>query len=156
MITDKEFSSYSARMRGYNQAMWKHRLPMAPDWIISSGNFGRNVQQMQSDFNAVFNSPDRPTALLLDNIFDIFSVYQQAKINGLQIPQDLSLIGFDDTDFLEYIEPPVTVISQDLDTISFAAARKLQSLVEQKNLDTAEPARSPYKILERKSCIVIK
>lgn len=156
LLTDSKFSSSSARVRGYNQAMWKHRLPTAPDWIISSGNFGRNVQQMKMEFTQVFNSPDRPTALLLDNVFDIFSVYQFAKLNGLQIPQDLTVIGFDDADFLEYIDPPLTVMGQDLHAISVSAACKLQNMIEQKDINNTESTVSPYKILERKSCIPIK
>ncbi len=55
---------------------------------------------------------DVPTAIFCHNDAMAIGAIQAAKKLGLKIPQDLSIVGFDDIHFAQYSDPPLTTISQ--------------------------------------------
>lgn len=60
----------------------------------------------------LLDSPDSPTAIFAFNDAMAIGVYQAAKELGLMIPEDLSVIGFDNTILTEIVDPPLTTIAQ--------------------------------------------
>ncbi|MEJ3749206.1 substrate-binding domain-containing protein [Actinomycetes bacterium KLBMP 9797] len=76
--------------------------------------------------------PDRPTAVLCGNDLQAFGVYEAARRAGLRIPDDLSVVGFDDIDGARWCPPPLTTVRQPFTEMGEAATHMLQGLVSGK------------------------
>ena len=67
--------------------------------------------------------PIRPTAIFAGNDLQAFGVYQAAREARLHIPEDLSVVGFDDLPVAEWVGPPLTTVRQPLAEMAVTAAR---------------------------------
>ncbi|NED49920.1 substrate-binding domain-containing protein, partial [Micromonospora aurantiaca] len=56
--------------------------------------------------------------------------YQAARLAGLRIPEDLSVVGFDDLPTCEWLSPPLTTVRQPLEEMGRVAARTLLQLLD--------------------------
>ena len=62
---------------------------------------------------ALLDAPERPTAIYCDDDLLAGGVYLAARERGLRIPEDVSVVGFDDLPFARVFEPPLTTIRID-------------------------------------------
>lgn len=96
-----------ARMRGFLAECSDHELPTNPpllgDWTAARGHHVGLELARHRDFTAVFSANDQ-MALGLMNAF------HQA---GVRVPEDVSVVGFDDIPEAAYYWPPLTTVSQD-------------------------------------------
>jgi LacI family transcriptional regulator len=74
--------------------------------------------------------PDRPTAIFAGSDQQAFGVYQAARRHGLRIPDDLSIIGFDELPVSRWASPPLTTVRQPLSEMGRTAAQMLGDLIE--------------------------
>jgi len=72
--------------------------------------------------------PARPTAVLCGNDLQALGVYEAARRAGLRIPEDLSVVGFDDLPLASHVPPPLTTVHQPFGDMGEVAARMLVSL----------------------------
>lgn len=70
---------------------------------------------------------DPPTAVVCGNDLQALGVYEAARQAGLSIPDDLSVVGFDDLDCTNWCGPPLTTVRQPFDEMGAAAARLVLS-----------------------------
>ncbi|NUT37212.1 MAG: LacI family DNA-binding transcriptional regulator [Hamadaea sp.] len=70
---------------------------------------------------ALLARPDRPTAIFASNDLQALGVYQAARAAGLRIPDDLSVVGFDDVPVVAWVDPPLTTVHQPLTEMAVAA-----------------------------------
>ena len=100
---------------------------------------------------------DRPTAIFAANDMSATGVYQAAKEFGLQIPADLSVMGFDNLRDAAYFTPPLTTIDQTVEKMGIMATEILDELVKGESLPM-NPARQgnvykiPTQLVIRESC----
>ncbi len=73
----------------------------------------------------LLSAPQRPTAVFAANDYLAMSVYHAAAVLGLNVPEDLSVVGMADLEFGPYMAPPLTTISQQSQAIGMAAAEQL-------------------------------
>ena len=109
-----------ARLDGYRAAMDAAGVPVDPE-LIRYGAF--HVQEGIDQGRALLRLPDRPTAIFAGNDLQAFGVYQAAREARLHIPEDLSVVGFDDLPVAQWVGPPLTTIRQPLAQMAVAAAR---------------------------------
>ena len=62
-----------------------------------------------------------PTAIFASNDLQALGVYQAAREAGLRVPQDLSVVGFDDLPVVAWSDPPLTTVHQPLTEMAAAA-----------------------------------
>jgi DNA-binding LacI/PurR family transcriptional regulator len=74
--------------------------------------------------------PDRPTAIFACNDWMAIRAIRAAHSAGLRLPEELSLVGFDNLDVSEYLSPPLTTVAQNTDLLGSEAARRLLALIE--------------------------
>jgi DNA-binding LacI/PurR family transcriptional regulator len=74
---------------------------------------------------ALLDRPDRPTAVYADDDLLAGGVYLAARDLGLRIPDDVSVVGFDDLPFAKVFEPPLTTIAIDPEQLGAAAFEAL-------------------------------
>ena len=60
---------------------------------------------------------DAPTAVFCDDDVIAAGVYLAARERGLRIPDDVSVVGFDDMEFARVLEPPLTTVALDADLL---------------------------------------
>jgi DNA-binding LacI/PurR family transcriptional regulator len=116
-----------ARLDGYRAAMDAAGVPIAPD-LVRYGNF--HVQAGIKEGRALLRLPNRPTAIFAGNDLQALGVYQAAREARLHIPEDLSVIGFDDLPVAPWVGPPLTTVRQPLVQMAEAAARLVLSLAD--------------------------
>ncbi|WP_433788666.1 substrate-binding domain-containing protein [Actinoplanes sp. CA-252034] len=72
--------------------------------------------------------PDRPTAIVTANDLQALGVYQAARAADLRIPDQLSVVGFDDLPFVQWLGPALTTVRQPLMQMGAAAAEMVIGL----------------------------
>jgi LacI family transcriptional regulator len=93
---------------GYVAAMKKHGLRILADYAIDVPNVFSEIGPQEA--GALLSRRDRPTAFVCDSDFLALHVYRAAAARGIAIPDDLSVIGFDDMEFASHLTPPLTTV----------------------------------------------
>lgn len=117
----------SSRYEGFKQAMSEANIEVRADWIVES-NF-----ECDGGFDAFQTLKSRgrlPSALFVCNDMMAMGVIHAATQDGLQVPQDLSLIGYDDIHLSKYMTPALTTIHQPKHRLGKAAVDTLLSRLE--------------------------
>ncbi len=72
---------------------------------------------------SLLDRPDRPTAIFAASDVKALGVYEAARILGLAVPADLSVVGYDDLQFARWAGPPLTTIRQQLTEMAMEGVR---------------------------------
>jgi len=114
------------RQNGYEQALCAYGLSVDPNLIVQGGNRPEGgIAAMQ---RLLTLSPP-PTAIFCYNDALALGVMRAARAAGLRIPQDLSIVGFDDIDLAPYFEPPLTTVAQPKREMGEKAVRMILGLL---------------------------
>ena len=84
----------------------------------------------------LFALDDPPTAVFAGNDLQAFGVIEAARVQGLRVPEDVSVVGFDDTAAASTSAPPLTTVRQPFAEIGRAALRTLLRLTAGEPLDS--------------------
>jgi DNA-binding LacI/PurR family transcriptional regulator len=117
--------SSRARLDGYRAALDGAGVPIDPE-LVGEGDFLAQGGLVQT--RRLLRLPGRPTAIFAGNDEQAMGAYQAAYDLGLRIPDDLSVIGFDDLPAMRRAIPPLTTIRQPLTEMAAAAATMLLTL----------------------------
>jgi DNA-binding LacI/PurR family transcriptional regulator len=109
-----------ARVDGYRAALETAELPVDPE-LIRWGTF--HLEAGYEHGHALLSLPEPPTAIFAGSDLQAFGVYEAARVLGVEIPSQLSVIGFDDLPMARWVGPPLTTIRQPLTEMAAAAAR---------------------------------
>jgi DNA-binding LacI/PurR family transcriptional regulator len=108
-----------ARLDGFRAAMDEAGVAIEPS-LVSHGAF--QVDEGIATGRALLGRADRPTAIITGNDLQALGVYQAAREARLHIPEDLSVVGFDDLPVARWVGPPLTTVRQPLIEMAEAAA----------------------------------
>ena len=115
------------RHDGYRRALTEAGIPFDPSLI----GVGRYLQETAREpAMALLSLQDRPTAIFAANDLSALAIIEVANSMGLSVPQDLSVIGFDDVPEASRANPPLSTIRQPMKTLGATAAKLLLSLLE--------------------------
>ncbi|MHC3475001.1 LacI family DNA-binding transcriptional regulator [Streptomyces sp. 7R007] len=109
-----------ARMHGYRAAMEAEGAPV-PHTYVRPGEF--TYESGLAGAAALLDLQEPPTAIFTGNDETALGVIETARTRGLRIPEDLSVVGFDDTDLAQMASPPLTTVRQPLREMGGAALR---------------------------------
>jgi len=110
------------RREAFVRALADHQLP-CPACFLESGN--HKVEGGRAAMDRLLRLPERPTAIVASNDLTAIGVMGTARKAGLQIPRDLSIIGFDDIWQAEYMDPPLTTIRLPRERVAERACQAL-------------------------------
>ena len=82
------------------------------------------------DARELLRLPEPPTAIFAANDLQALGVYEAAREGGVRIPEELSVVGFDDLSFTQWSGPPMTTVHQPLVQMGAAAANLVLALAE--------------------------
>jgi LacI family transcriptional regulator len=109
-----------ARLDGYRAAMDEAGVRVDPE-LVRDGSF--HVAEGITEGRALLQLPDPPTAIFAGNDLQALGVYQAAREARLHIPEELSVVGFDDLPVATWVGPPLTTVRQPLAQMAIAGAR---------------------------------
>jgi DNA-binding LacI/PurR family transcriptional regulator len=116
------------RENDYRSAMQASGVAIEPSWVIECGH---TLKGGVEGYGKLQNLSTRPTAILCSNDVTAIGVLRAAFIEGLRVPDDLSVIGLDDIDFAEFTLPPLTTVRLSRFDLAQAAFEALRQQVEE-------------------------
>ncbi|MDR2975629.1 MAG: LacI family DNA-binding transcriptional regulator [Propionibacteriaceae bacterium] len=119
---DPSLECSQERLAGYKEALSRARLVVDDD-LVQTGNF--QVDGGYRGARRLLASRRPPTAIFAGSDQQAYGVYQAVKELGLTIPDDLSVIGFDDVPLCQWVSPQLTTINQPLTDMAREATRIL-------------------------------
>ena len=143
---DQEDSHW--RELGYRAALAAHGLPFDENLILS-GEFGHQIafQVLHDhlshglrDFDAIFTGND-------DSAVGILTALEEA---GLRVPEDVSVVGFDDFRLAPFLNPPLTTVRAPTEQVGRIGAGQLANLLQ--GLPIEQKVLLPTEIILRRSC----
>jgi LacI family transcriptional regulator len=117
-----------ARLDGYRAALERAGVPVNPDLIRTGDHHYQYQYAYESALEAasdLLRLPDRPTAIFAASDVLAMGVYEAARRGGLRVPEDLSVVGFDDVPMAQWASPPLTTLRQPLAEMATLATRTL-------------------------------
>lgn len=141
--------SGEARIQGYQKAMEQANLSIPKGYLMNGGMF--SIQEGREAMENLLKLSDRPTAVFVAGDQMAIGAIEVIKENGLAVPEDISIIGFDDIEMASYITPKLTTIKQDTDEIGKRAAQLLVSQIIKKKKEIRTEM-IPIELIERESC----
>lgn len=109
-----------ARIDGFRSAMNSAGLSIEPDWI-RFGDF--HTAGGYEHGRALLTGADRPTAIFAGSDLQALGVLEAVRELGLRVPEDLSLVGYDDIPLAKWVSPRLTTIRQPLRRMAEEATR---------------------------------
>jgi LacI family transcriptional regulator len=95
------------RLKGYRHALATADIPFDPA-LVREGNWQTSAGYEQT--NALMDLADPPTAIFCSNDRMAVGCYEALKERGLNIPADISVIGYDDEEIARHLTPPLTTL----------------------------------------------
>ena len=138
------------RYNGFRQALMDHLLSVRTDYLFHGESY--SITEGYERGLEIARLKDRPTAIIAASDHLALGVMQAFHEVGIRVPEDISIIGFDDIDLVNFIKPALTTIHQDKEKIAEAAAKSLINQIE----DRERPVESiviDAKLIERDTVI---
>lgn len=142
------------RLKGYQKALYEHQVLFNPEYL-KEGNWEREAGYTAG--KELLSAADRPSAIFALNDVMAGGVIDAAAELGLQIPEDLSLIGFDNRECSYSYTPKLTTMALPLNNIGKKAAEILIDRIskqERKSLD--KDLKLKCELVERESVTALK
>lgn len=144
------FRSARERRLGFEEAIAAAGLKL-PRSLIADGNY--TFDSGLSAGERLLDLMPRPTAVFSSNDEMAAGVIHAARQRGLDVPRDLSVVGFDDTPIAAHIWPPLTTVRWPIASMARSAALKL--IAEEGDNEVREPSMFPSTLIRRASVAAI-
>lgn len=144
-------SAVSARERlaGFKTCMARHGLSVPEDWMVDPGT--TEEQRHEAIFRLLNNPDHRPTAVFCFNDLLAVSVYKAAHELRIRIPDDLSVVGFDDVPIASLLGPSLTTVATASREVGVEAAQMIMTALESKTPPPVADIRHTPKLKIRSS-----
>ena len=139
------------RKAGYQLALASHQLPVRPEYCVEVKNVSENNEEA---IRGLLMQKDRPTAILVSDDILAVSLERVCLENHLAIPEDLSIISFNNSLFARLTSPQLTSIDIGAGQLGSEAASQIINHIENPNL-LATKIIVPHHLIERDSCCKI-
>ncbi len=136
------------RVRGYRDAFRKNNLPV-DDSLIVGDSFGEENGYIETKI--LLKRNDRPTAIFAISNLISLGALRALKEEGLNVPDDISIISFDDQPYSSLLATPMTSVTQQSSEIGYIATKLLIDSIDSKRLVESNGIFLPTKLILRKS-----
>lgn len=125
-----EYALSGWRVDGWRRAMAEAGLPC--DGLLAEGDF--SFASGVEAAGKLLSGPQRPSAIIASNDQMALATLEVARLMGLTVPQDLSLISFDNTPLVHFTQPPLTAVDQ---PIAATTSKAVELLIAAQKGDAA-------------------
>ncbi len=146
--SQNQYISTALRLSGYRDALREANLDVREDYIRR----GAADYSFKSGFDSareLLRMPDRPTALLCVSDMLALGAIASAREMGLRVPEDVTVVGFDDVEHTTMFHPHVTTVAQPCAEIGEKAMQMLEAAISRAPLD--REVLLPHRLIVRES-----
>ncbi len=136
------------REAGYRAAMKSAKLPVQDGWVLEGK---LTIEGAIKATRSLLHHATRPTAILCANDDMAIGALHEIRSAGLSVPEDISVIGFDDIRYSQVVHPPLTTVRQPAEEIGEKAMYRISHAIEQGVALTSEPELVPHELVIRRS-----
>lgn len=142
-----EFESGTYRKKGYIMALEENNINVNNDYILS-GKY--TLESGYHNMKKLLNIEDKPTAVFCANDDIAVGAMKAIFESGLRVPDDISIIGFDNSNFCNYVTPTLTSVKKDSLTMSEIGGINLLDIINKKLINQEKIFIESY-LVERNS-----
>lgn len=135
------------RERGYQRAMKQAKLAVEDGWVVEGS---LSLDGARKATRKLLNHQNPPTAIFCANDEMAMGTLHEIKSAKLSVPEDISVVGFDDIRYAEILDPPLTTIAQPAEEIGERTMHRLYKAIEGRDIGTEEEI-VPHKLIIRRS-----
>lgn len=127
VLDDTEWTTGQERLRGYLDALAAAKVRRDDSLIVRAG---WDAERATAAAVALLSRPERPTAVFATSNVLTEGTWRAARELALRIPEDLSLVGFEDAPWMSMVQPGVSTQVQDAGALGATAMRALLDRVD--------------------------
>ncbi|MFB9429195.1 LacI family DNA-binding transcriptional regulator [Streptoalloteichus tenebrarius] len=138
----------SERVHGYRLGLHRSGLELDEELMASGGSA---VKPAEAALRRLLTLPDPPTAVVAANNNMMVGVLHAARELDVKVGVDLAVVGYDEVEWADLVDPPLTTMAQPIAEIGRTAVRMLLSRIA----DPDQPPRTvrlPARFMHRRSC----
>ncbi|QNA89054.1 LacI family transcriptional regulator [Massilia sp. Dwa41.01b] len=128
-----------ARLAGYRDTLARHKIDIDPNLIVP-GDFHESGGLLA--VNGLLASQQRFTAIFASNDLSAYGARLALYRRNIRVPEDISIVGFDDLHSSMYTTPPLTTVRQPLYDVGMGIGRMMLGMVGQKGGEVELPSLS--------------
>jgi DNA-binding LacI/PurR family transcriptional regulator len=148
-VTSQFTQAERCRLDGFKKAFAVRNLPLLPEYIITQSEEMWHKGECPELVKLMKSGPV-PTAIFASNDFKAFHVVNILKKSNILVPDDVSLVGYDDVDAASYVSPSLTTVHQPVDKVIDRGAEMLMKLINNEEIEEIETVLRPW-LVERES-----
>lgn len=148
-VSGKNDYLYTAdRQSGYHLSLMRNGLPILPEYSVEIGNIQeKDLRRLR----LLLKREDRPTAFVVCDDLLALILERVCMQMGLRIPEDISVIAFNNSLYSQLVTPQLTVVEINAGVLGSEAAGQLLKRMKNPSLPVTKTV-IPHKILQRGSC----
>jgi DNA-binding LacI/PurR family transcriptional regulator len=140
------YQSDTERFAGYREALERAGLPFLPELIVhGDGKCEGGITGVEG----LMNLPKPPTAIFCYNDMTALGALRQLHLRKMRVPEDVSVVGFDDLFIASYTQPPLTTVRQPRRLMGRLAMESLLKLISGE--DSSSAIYVPAELIVRES-----
>lgn len=137
------------RLRGYLQAMRAKGVEIVSDYVKEGDFRTRSGYELAKHLMSL---PTPPTAIFGGNNLMTMGIFEALRDMGVRIPDQVSVVGFDDFLLAAHLTPPLTVVDRPMSDMGRIATELLISRIENRDQTAVRKVVLPTKLRVRQSC----
>jgi LacI family transcriptional regulator len=146
-----DLQSATRRLQGYKDSLSKANIPFDPD-LVQVGDFTEETGYRCAQ--KLLALPVRPTAIFAANDKSAIGAIKAITEVGLQVPEDISVVGFDNIEEASFVNGGLTTVDQFIEEMGRVAVEMLVNLIQNKPIE-ARIQRMPTQLIVRNTCRAI-
>jgi LacI family transcriptional regulator len=119
ITSNKKISIYKERLRGYREALENHGIPFEKELVIEGD---LQFEDGRSAMETLLSQNQIPDGIFSASAYGAVGALQVLKERGISVPDQVSIVGFDNESFTRFSEPAISTIDQQSRQIGIAAA----------------------------------
>jgi LacI family transcriptional regulator len=123
---------FNNRIRGYIDALRKHKLPLDEELLTESG---LTIEDGRRKMTELLQLPSKPDAVYVAGDYAALGALQILKERNIQIPEEIALVGFGNEPFTDMVTPKISSVNQHSAEIGKQAANTFLKYVGQETID---------------------
>lgn len=128
---EMHMSTTSSKLRAFKKTLKDAGLTIREEWILpDSFSIDSGRKQMEH----LLSLKKQPTAVFCVNDFVAIGAIKTAIDHGVQVPEDMSIVGFDDIPLAHHFIPEITTVSQEANELGRTAIQVLQRMMNQEKV----------------------